>query len=273
MARMRLFNLLLVFFLCFSSFLLGWTTAVYILPGGLMAKDTSSGDIQADLEKRQKDSVSKLLKPDNKSKADKDIPFFEEMKKNILILFDPYQMDSALIEGTLLKNQNSYIKKSATGVTTKDFENNKKVKDKSYDKLARSAAPVALPHDDSLQAGVPFIGEKNKEIQLQLKEAKAKYDKRNREQLTAILDSQNIFKMEGKFSFLVNVFSDEEEALSYVKKMKMDYPLWSFLIKVHSDHIRIYLGPIVSRSKALEFKKTIPQPEPFSLDFLEEISL
>ena len=109
--------------------------------------------------------------------------------------------------------------------------------------------------------------------EIHIKLAQAKYDKANREQLSAILESQNNFTMKGRFGFLINIFSNEEEAEEYVKKMKADYPLLSFLIKIHSNHIRIYLGPISSKEKALEFRKKIPQPQPFSLDFLEEVSL
>ena len=35
----RLYNLLFIFFLCFSCFLAGWLTAIYILPGNLSQKN------------------------------------------------------------------------------------------------------------------------------------------------------------------------------------------------------------------------------------------
>ena len=73
---------------------------------------------------------------------------------------------------------------------------------------------------------------------------------------------------------MVNVFSSQEKVSKYVNQMKKQYPMWSFLIKAHKDHIRVYVGPFPSKKLAEEFKKALPRPSPFSsLDFLEEVSL
>ena len=86
--------------------------------------------------------------------------------------------------------------------------------------------------------------------------------------------NQKFFKTNGKFSFMVNVFSDQDKAFNFIKEMKKQYPLWSFLLKIQKDHIRVYLGPFPSKELAEEFKKSIPHPTPFSsLEFLEEVSL
>ena len=100
------------------------------------------------------------------------------------------------------------------------------------------------------------------------------YDKKNKEQLLLIEKEQKFFKINGKFSFMINVFSEEDKAFEFVKQMKKQYPLWSFLLKIHRDHIRVYLGPFSSKELANEFKNSIPKPHPFSsLEFLEEVSL
>ena len=107
-----------------------------------------------------------------------------------------------------------------------------------------------------------------------LQKVQKAYDKKNKEQLFSIENQQEFFKPSGKFSFLVNVFSKEEKAFEYIEKMKKEYPFWSFLLKSHGDHIRIYLGPFVSKKEALKFKKELPLPYPFSsLEYLEEVGL
>ena len=263
MIKAGFFPLFLVFFLCSSSFIFGWLSAVYIVPGDLKrSQNLPYGKQQALLEKG-------LTAEDFQSNSQSKIPFFEEMKNNILLLFDPYEMDLALKEGTHLKHKTGYLQSPLPGKWKKGSETTKK----------KEATPgYSPPHFlgreklSSLQEEA-FKGKGGVEFPSHLKEKQDRYDQKNKEQLTAILENQNIFTKQGQFSFLVNVFSEEEEALEYVKKMKRDYPLWSFLIKVKSDHIRIYLGPIASKEKALKFKNTLPQPLPFSLDFLEKMPL
>lgn len=270
MIKTHALNLFLVFFLCFSSFLFGWVVAVYIIPGGEMGtNDSFQKEVKVDTKINRKKDSQKPLKPDNQPKTAKPVPFFEEMKENILLLFDPYQTDSALQRDTYLKKKESYIKNPQPVSIKKDFKNSDKKKHLNKGKQESFTAPLALSERSYSLAGDSLV----KVDKAQLKEIQKEYDKKNREQLTSILEDQNVFTRKGKVSFLINVFSDKEEALDYVKKMKADYPLWSFLIKAHPDHIRIYLGPISSKSKALEFKNTVPQPLPFSLDFLEEVSL
>ena len=129
---------------------------------------------------------------------------------------------------------------------------------------------------DSLDTAYPLLKQKKTSIRLSsfFQEIQKKYDEKNKEQLLSIENQQDLFKSSGQFSFLVNVFSDEEKAFEYIKKIKQKYPFWSFLLKVHGDHIRIYLGPFNSKKEALDFKKDLPMPYPFSsLEYLEKVGL
>lgn len=277
----RLYNLLFVFCLCFSCFLAGWLTAIYILPGNLSQKNLQELKMNVQNTEQTDSSLDSNeqnppIKISEKKSGDTAIPFFEEMKNNIMLLFDPYKIDSVVKKHTHLEkegNPNSpFKKKTHTQIPLKIQQparvNNIKPSQNfnKPEKPAKPASPELAPPENHPQT------QQEKETE-GLQKLQAKYDEKNREQLLQILEGQKFFTLAGKFSFLVNVFSEEEKALKYVKNMKKQYPLWSFLIKAHKDHIRIYLGPFESKEKALEFKKIIPPPTPFSQDFLEEASL
>lgn len=283
------YNLSLIFLLCFSCFLAGWLTAVYVLPGNLSQRNLQELKMgfqtgnQADtfLPSNENNLSTEELekKTTDIGKVKKELPFFEEMKNNILLLLDPYKIDSVVKKNTHLEQKdNFYIKdKTRTQIplkiqqplSTVPKDQNNKNPSQDFNKQEGLSDPLL---QESAPTESPSKIKEQKEIET-LQKLQAKYDEKNREQLFQILEDQKFFIMEGKFSFLANVFSDQEKALNYVKDMKEKYPLWSFLIKAHKDHTRIYLGPFESKEKALEFKKMIPSPSPFSMDFLEEVSL
>ena len=279
MIKLRFSSLLFIFFLCFSSFILGWFVAIYIVPGDLLQKKVmeKSQSIHSFVGSDKKNPLTKNEAKRAEIETNKTIPFFEEMRDNILLLFDPYKMDSLMRKNTYLEEKGNYIKDKKKILVKTPFPFSATLNDKNNkDSSQKMNQPKASSDSSSLEEIAPLEPhfktreEQNDEI---LQKLQAKYDEKNREQLLQILGDQKFFIMEGKFSFLINVFSEEEKALDYVKKMKEDYPVWSFLIKAYKDHIRIYLGPFKSKGKALEFKKMISQPSPFSQEFLEEISL
>lgn len=277
-------NLLFIFFLCFSCFLAGWLTAVYILPGNLSQRvsqtlktDLQSVDKEDSLNPREKKRLEEKSEEKELKKTTAPLSFLKEMMDNLKVLFDPYKMDSVLKENTHLKENNrSYIKnKTQTQIPLKTphqavlKSQSKEKSSQDLNKQGKSLGPLLL---ESNTLEPPPTAEKSQEME-DLKKLQLAYDEKNKEQLLQILKDQKFFSLEGKFSFLINVFSERDKALDYIKDMKDKYPLWSFLIKVHKDHVRIYLGPFQSRERALEFKAQIPPPSPFSLDFLEEVSL
>ena len=281
-----LYNLLVIFFLCFSCFLAGWLTAVYILPGKLL--QTNQGTFEAvsqivekdDSFRSDKQYLSEKQREEDKKneKVKKFLPFFEEMVGNIVILFDPYKIDSAVRKNTHLEEIGKFYIKSETKVQiplkiSKMQQENLKYqseKDRSQDLNTQGELPSPfLSKEDTSKSSTEV--RQNEKVE-DLQKLQAEYDKKNKDQLLRILEDQKFFTMDGKFSFLANAFSKRDKALEYVENIRNKYPLWSFLIKVHKDHTRVYLGPFKSREKALEFKKIVPFP-PFSLDFLEEVSL
>ncbi len=270
MMNSRFYSLLFVFALCFGSFLAGWLIAVFILPGNLPPSHAGFPE-DASPEARQK-AIEAPLKADLE-KPKEAFPFFKEMRDNIMLLFDPYKMDSLMKKDIRLNKKDSYIK-SPSGVkaplklqlSRKKMSTGEKRHSKSLgQKEDKPSFPLGKPWPGGSPSSAP------KEESSALQELKAEYDKQNRERLLKIAKAQPFFKMDGKFSFLINVFSDKEEALGYAQKMKDKYPLWNFLIKARKEHIRIYLGPFPSRKKALEFKKNMPSS--FSQEFLEEMGL
>ena len=258
----RLFNLLFIFFLCFACFLFGWAFAVFVLPGQPVKSNLQT------VKTSTKEHV-----PENSQKTS---PFFKDLRDNLLILFDPYKMDSTIKKHSLLEKSDSYIKKakpiqvkapltpSVDHKTSFNPNKEKKAEDPSL-------KPLSLLNSNSLEAETKT---KDQKINKKLQKVQEDFDKKNREQLMKIASVQDFFSTDGKFSFLVNGFSEKKKALKYIQDMKKTYPLWSFLIKAHKDHISVYLGPFSSKKKALEFKKSLSHSQPFSsLDFLEEISL
>ena len=100
-------------------------------------------------------------------------------------------------------------------------------------------------------------------------ERKKSFDKLNHEAFERIKNRQNVFNARGKFSFLINVFSKEKEAVKYVQKLRGRFPLWGFFLKPERQNIRIYLGPFLTKERAGDFIKTLPDPKPFPNYFLE----
>ena len=243
--KLKFSALILTFALSFTCFLLGWLFAVFVLPGQKLQQLT---------ETKQETSLTES--PENQDK-----PFLEEMKNNILFLFNPYKIDAFTKKNTKLEQESSLIKKTAPSIQIKKdsklspSQATKQLQIEETEAIEESTLPLKPPHPE-------------------LKKIQEGYDKKNRAQLALIEQEQKFFKTTGKFSFMVNVFSDQEKAFKYINQMKKQYPLWSFLIKAYKDHIRIYLGPFPSKKLAEEFKKALPHPSPFSsLEFLEETSL
>ena len=251
--KLSLSALIALFSVSFVCFLLGWLFAVFVLPGEKLNRLAE--------RKHSEPAVTE----EQMSRQSQDQSFLEEIKNNVLILFDPYKMDDFVKKETKL-GQDSFIKKTADSIVVK-----KNIKAYSpppapktdlriieaEKKLSALPAPPVLPERDSKLTAI-----------------QEEYDERNRKQLALIEKGQKFFKSNGKFSFMVNVFSDQEKAFKYINTMKEQYPMWSFLLKIHKDHIRVYLGPFPSKELAEEFKKSIPMPSPFSsLEFLEELSL
>ena len=277
--KVRFYGLIFIFFLCFSSFLAGWLTAVFILPGNLSQTKPklleTSAQNRKQLPAQESPSSRETLEQRVKAKTEKTVPFFEEIKNNIMALFDPYKMDSLMKKNTYLSEKNHSIIKNKkpqiplkiqplAGDVSNDSEQNKDSKKLNQ---AKELSQSSLQGLHSLETQPEESQEERGSV---LQKLQKEYDK-NREQLLQIVESQSFFKMDGKFSFLISVFSERNGALDYVQKMREKYPLWSFLIKPYEDHTRIYLGPFPSKEKALEFKKTMPSS--LSQDFLEEISL
>ena len=247
----KLKSLLSIFALSFICCLLGWLFAVFVLPGQ---------QLQHLAKIKQKEQALLTEKPKTQSQ-----PFLEELKNNILLLFDPYKMDSLVKKETELDQKSSFIKKTDSSVKIKkDSSLPAVVSQKAKNKLIIEKQPKLIEEPPS-----PL-----KRPNPELKKIQDGYDKKNREQLLTIEKEQKFFKTNGKFSFMVNIFSNQEKAFKYINQMKKQYPLWSFLLKAHNNHIRIYLGPFPSKDLAKEFKKSLPIPLPFSsLEFLEEVSL
>lgn len=260
----------------------------------------------------QKASPNKASQKEAGSKKEPFInsSLFKEMRDSVLLLFNPYAIGGLDKKDTILNDSSPYIHKSKKTVQLKadlksvpesDLESDKKSLSAS---LSSSTSPQALlkktdsalvsaPNKSKTKLSQPellrpkksdsFLKQKISALEASFNSIQFKpfvpkiqqvYDEKNKEQLLSIEKQQDFFKSNGKFSFLVNVFSEEDKALEYIKKIKEEYPLWSFLLKAHGDHIRIYLGPFTSKKSADSFKKGLPVPYPFpSLEYLEEVGL
>ena len=104
-------------------------------------------------------------------------------------------------------------------------------------------------------------------------EIEEKFKKINQNAFRKIKNKQNIFHERGEFSFLINVFSKEKEAMEYVENLRLKFPTWNFFFKPDRQNLRIYLGPFPTKTKAKNFIKTIPDPKPFPNYFLEKMKL
>lgn len=272
----RFYSLVLVFSLCFTSFLGGWLTAVFILPGKkslqVHSPEIKNENKELYTNSSAKDSIRQKKIIDEKKTSK--VPFLKEMKDNIMFLFDPYKMDSIMKKNTYLELKDSPIKKQTDLQIPLKIQATDLKKPTSFQKKNSEKQNTYLrnPFPEEYNSTENYLKKENS-VSSTLQKIQKEYDKKNRKQLMEISGNQKFFKINGNFSFLVNVFSEQTEALNYVKSMKEIYPSWSFLLKAHIDHIRIYLGPFQTKEKALEFQKIIPSPSPFSQLFLEEVSL
>ena len=101
------------------------------------------------------------------------------------------------------------------------------------------------------------------------KKRRDKFDKLNREDFDRIKNRQNVFNERGRVSFLINVFSKEDEAMEYVQKLRGQFPLWGFFLKPDKQNLRVYLGPFLTKERAADFIKVLPDPKPFPNYFME----
>ncbi|MBC6414932.1 MAG: SPOR domain-containing protein [Bdellovibrionales bacterium] len=246
----------MIFFFSSLSFILGWLLAVFIFPGGIFKNEKNITNPPPSKPKlSQKQALNTKL--------------FKDIKENIFLIFDPYKIDTLITKNTLLAQKDSSFNKEKEKNNLKVSQKNSPKKIQTKDSKKRIKKPFTrnqttfFSTKESARKKAPLIDP-----------LQAGYDEKNKEQLLSIETEQDFFKREGRFSFLINVFSEEKKAFEYIKQMKEKYPLWSFLLKKQEDQIRIYLGPFVSKEQALEFKKILPIPYPFpSLEYLEEVSL
>ena len=111
--------------------------------------------------------------------------------------------------------------------------------------------------------------EENSPLLVAEKKRKDKFYEFNRKAFDQIKNRQNVFNEKGQYSFLINVFSKEKEAMQYVKKLREQFPLWSFFLRPDKQNLRVYLGPFLTKERAGDFIKALPDPKPFPNYFLE----
>ena len=99
------------------------------------------------------------------------------------------------------------------------------------------------------------------------------YNKKNWQAFSQVKNRQKYFFFNGKYSFLINVFSQEEQALDYLKTSRQAHPEWSFFIVEDKNKFRIYLGPFRTKEQASSFMNQITDPKPFPNYFLEKRGL
>ena len=270
-------SLIFVFFLCFSSFIAGWLSAIYAVPKnatGVVTETVTGAVSNSRLEDSKKPDLmsgTKDLapnKPATNNLAPQNIKTpsalsFKKVRDSLLFLFDPYKVNSFKPPAVTKQPEQSFKSKTALNLQ-KQSPQAKKQKPLTFNNSFESSS-LSFP------ASVDNQKDLLKPTELQI--IQAEYDKKNREQLLKIKGQQKLFTSTGQFSFLVNVFSKPKEALQYNQTIKKQYPTWSFFLKAYSDHVRIYLGPFASKQKALEFKNKLPQPPPFDMNFLEEMPL
>ena len=264
-------SLLLIFACSFVSFLLGWFCAVFMLSGssGLFGKGLLS---DTPLSQNQELEEGSLAQDPAEITAPEDTrPFLEQIKNNMLFLFDPYQWDQASTKNTLLENQKGYIHKKPQNIELKNPAQQALNKNPSLTPLKPKKTSSTKEELLALMEAEKASGPPLAPLSPKLKAVQEDFLKKNKAHLLAIENQQKFFKSDGKYSFLVNVFSTQEEALKYFIDRKERYPLWNFLVKAYPDHIRIYLGPFPSKELAMEFKNNLSAP--YSLDYLEEVSL
>ena len=259
-------QILLIFSFSFISFIFGWLLAFFILPGVTLQEKKKQEPPSSALPAKAQALDSSQSTPDSQKSINPAL--FKEIKEFIFILFDPYKIDSLNIKNTLLEKKAGFINNNTKKIKLKPSEiKADKTKAPSI-KPAPHLAKTPVLEKESIPSALLVMDPK-------IKKTREEYDRKNREQLSLIEKEQNFFKLDGKFSFLVNVFSEEEKAFKYINKMRRQYPLWSFLLKTDEEgHIHVYLGPFADKEIAFKFKKSLSIPYPFSsLEYLEEIAL
>ena len=103
----------------------------------------------------------------------------------------------------------------------------------------------------------------------EMKKRMDKFDKLNRKAFNRIKKRQNVFNEKGQYSFLINVFSKEDEAIKYAQNLRGQFPLWNFFLRPDKQNLRVYLGPFLTKDRAGDFIKALPDPKPFPNYFLE----
>ena len=151
------------------------------------------------------------------------------------------------------------------------YQKNKEYMERLKKKLSND---IQIPYSNLEKKSLEDLKKKTIKVKKDIAKKQREYDKKNRQWLLSIAKDQSNFYFNGKYSFLVNIFSDENKAVKYIENIKIRYPLWNFFIKVDKlANIKIYLGPFDTRQRALNFIKTMPHPSPFPNHFLEEKSL
>ena len=99
------------------------------------------------------------------------------------------------------------------------------------------------------------------------------YDVSNKKYILSI-PNNSTFLIKGTYSFLINVFSKEDEAAEYIKTLRKNYPLWNFFLKVYEGGFKVYIGPFEDQTRAHNFIDSIPKKSfPFNSYFLEKQTL
>ena len=57
--------------------------------------------------------------------------------------------------------------------------------------------------------------------------------------------------------------------MEYVQKLRGRFPLWGFFLRPDRQNLRVYLGPFLTKERATDFIKALPNPKPFPNYFLE----
>ena len=108
--------------------------------------------------------------------------------------------------------------------------------------------------------------------------SKLKYDKHfnklNWRAFSKVKNKKKYFFFNGEYSFLINVFSREEEALKYIQNLRSKYPSWSLFIKFVEKNFRVYIGPFKTQKKARLFmSKEVQNPQPFPSHLLQKVGI
>ena len=147
------------------------------------------------------------------------------------------------------------------------------------EQVMKQAYISSLPRLKTIPPSLPPVQKEVKrvppsKIKKKVSKTPVKEDKYKKINLLQILKLKgNVFSIKGEYSFLVNGFSKEEDALNYIKKIKNYFPSWSIFIKEHSKFFKVYLGPFRTKKEANLFIKNLNTSPPFPNYFLEKQGL